>query len=90
MVGRREPLIGPLTGQAIQTSAHLDTDLQKCGIFWILGMDEQGIQRSVTVDGPIFCRDPQSKIGNRGQAFEESHKSHHLERQQALHGDSTA
>ena len=42
MVGRGKALIGPLTCQLIQASAHLDTDLQKRDIFRMLGVYEQG------------------------------------------------
>src|SRR5712691_11665681 len=79
----------PLTCHVIQASAHLDTDLQKRNIFRMLGVYEQGIQRPVTVDGSIFCRDPEAQIGHRGQSFEETHRYYHLKKQQTLDGECT-
>jgi hypothetical protein len=64
MVGRGEALLGPFTGNVIQASAHLDTDLQKRHIGWMLSVYAQGIQGPMTVDSPIFCGDPKSKIGH--------------------------
>ena len=90
MVGGGEVLSGPLTGNVIQASTHLNTDLQKRHIVWMLSVYAQGIQGPMTVDSPIFCGDPQTQIGHRGKAFEKTHRCHHLKRQQMRHGECTA